>query len=150
MKNKKTNAETKGGTEGLGYLNNRHLSAKHENSTHLKQHPEGVPYVVGAEFLEALGAVPTLQQERLPHGGLRQPLLQAPRLSGEHDRRERLHGLQHLLQLILVRIFRKLQRLLALPAVNAPLSRGGGGAGGCGSGGGGGGGAFGRVGGVDG
>ena len=70
-------------------LDNRHLPAEHENNTHLQKHPERVPNVVGAEFLEALSAIASLQQEGVPEGRLPQPVLEAASLAGEHDRRER-------------------------------------------------------------
>lgn len=102
-------------------LNDRHLSSKHKNNAHLEQHPERVPYVVRAELLEALRAITALEEERIPHGGLREPLLEPTRLAGEHDRREALDRLEHGAELLLVRVLRQLQRLLRLPAVDGPF-----------------------------
>jgi hypothetical protein len=63
-----------GGT-GLGelaghaaHLDHRHGGAIGQHHGHLQQHAEGVADVVGAEFLEAFGAIAALQQERLALG----------------------------------------------------------------------------------
>lgn len=69
----------------LNYLDDRHLTSEHEHHTHLQQDPERVPDVVGVELLEALSTVTSLQQEGISKSGLSQPLLQASRLSCEHE-----------------------------------------------------------------
>lgn len=102
-------------------LNNRHLATKHKHHTHLKKHTEGVPYIVSIEFLEALCAITALKKEGLPLSSLTQFLFQAPRLSGEHNRRVALEGVENRLQLLLIWVFRKLHRLLRRPAVQRPF-----------------------------
>jgi hypothetical protein len=75
------------------------------------------------ELLEALSAVPALEDEGAAHGGLGEALLEVARLPGEDDRRERLDGVEHGVELVLARVDRQLQRLLRLPAVHSPLTR---------------------------
>lgn len=134
------------------------MTTEHQNGAHLEYDPECVPDVIGMELFEALGAVPTLEEESIAHGGLAQAFLQVAGFSGEHNGRESFEGAQHRLEFLLIRVLRQLQRLLRLPAVHGPfrgsplgLDRGGGG-GGCGCGGGRGDRSLGvgRVGGVDG
>jgi len=103
------------------YLYNGHLTTEHHNHTHLEDDSEGVADVVGVKLLEALGAVSALEEERIPHGGIGEALLQIASLSGEDDRRERFEALEHLLELLLVRVFRELLGLFGLPAVHGPL-----------------------------
>lgn len=107
-------------------LDDRHLTAKHQNSAHLEKDSESVPYIISVEFFKALGAVPSLEEESIPHGGFTQAFLKAPGLSGEHNRREIIQGFQHRFQLLPIRIFRQLKRLLRLPAVQSPFPRNGG------------------------
>lgn len=61
-------------------------------------------------------------------------ILKRPGFSGEHDRWERVEGLEHGVKLLLARVLRQLQSLLRFPALNGPftgpgISDGGGGGG---------------------
>lgn len=57
------------------YLDDRHLTAKHKNNAHLKKDPESITNINGIELLEALGAIPTLQEKSSAKRGLPQLLL---------------------------------------------------------------------------
>ena len=46
-------------------LHHRLLAGESQDDRHLQQHAESVADVVGVEFLEAFGAIPALQQERI-------------------------------------------------------------------------------------
>lgn len=104
-------------------LDHRHLPAKHKNNTHLQKDPESVPNVDGIELLEALSAVASLEKKRLPHGRVRETLLQMAGFSGEDDRRERLDGLEDGFQLLLIWVLRELEGFLGSPAVDGPFCR---------------------------
>lgn len=97
------------------------MASEHEYDAHLEDHPEGVANVVGVELLEALGTVAALEQESVAHGGLPEPLLQAPRLAGEDDGRERLEGPEHGLERVRIRVLGELEGVLGLPALEGPL-----------------------------
>lgn len=97
------------------YLNNRQLTTEGEDDAHLEKDPEGVTNVISAELLEALGAVAALEEEGFADGGLRQALLEAAHLSGEHQWGVNLQGIQHGLQLSLIGVLRELQSILRLP-----------------------------------
>jgi hypothetical protein len=66
--------------------------AKVRDHRHLQDQAEGVANVVGVKFLEAFGAVAALQEEGAPLGDVAQQALQAPRLTGEHQRRHAAQG----------------------------------------------------------
>ncbi len=70
-----------------GDLHHRLTAGEGHHHRHLQQQTEGVADVVGAELLEALGAVSALQQEGLALRHLLQELLQPPRLAGEDQGR---------------------------------------------------------------
>lgn len=99
-------------------LDGGHLAAKGEDDGHLEHEAKGVADVVGGELFEALGAVAALQEEGPPHGGVPEPLLQLPRLPGEHQRRERRQLALRALQRRRVRVLRicLAGRALQLPA----------------------------------
>lgn len=101
-------------------LDDGHLGAVNESNGHLQEDPEAVSDVIGIELLEALGAVSALQQKRLSHCGLSQPRLQPPRLSGEHDWRERLQSRQNIPELVWVPVNGQLMGLLGFPRVQGP------------------------------
>ena len=100
----------------VAYFDNGHLATEHEHCTHLQQNTERVPNVDGVELLEALGTVSSLEQEGPAHGGLGEPLLQAPCLSCEHKRRQVCKRLLHLCQLLGVRVIWLLEGHLVPPA----------------------------------
>ena len=104
-------------------LDGGHLAAKGEDDGHLEHEAEGVADVVGGELLEALGAVAALQEEGPPHGGVPEPLLQLPRLPGEHQRRERRQLALRALQRRRVRVLRDLPRRPRPPAARLPPAR---------------------------
>jgi len=104
----------------MEYLDNRHLSTKHENHTHLEKKTEGVTNIVGVEFLEALSTITTLKQKGLALSGLGQAVLQAPRLTGEDNGREGLEGVEDKVERVLIRVFGELEDLLGFPTVEAP------------------------------
>ena len=61
--------------------------AEGQNDRHLQQDAEGVADVVGVELGKALGAIAALQQEGLAGRDVGEPILEAPRLAGENERR---------------------------------------------------------------
>ena len=104
-------------------LDGGHLAAEGEDDGHLQHEPERVADIVGAEILEALGAVAALQEERPSHGRLPEPLLQLPHLSREHQRRGSLQRALFGLQRGPVGVLRDLPRGARAPAARRPLAR---------------------------
>ena len=104
-------------------LDHRAGGAEGQHHRHLQQHLEGVADVVRVELGEALGAVAALQQERLAGGDIGQPVLQAPRLAGEDQRREAAQRLLDAGERGLVGIARHLPDRQAAPALGGPSSR---------------------------
>ena len=68
-------------------LDDRRGCRERHDHRHLQKHPEEIADIVGGMLSEALGAVPTLQQERRAVGRLAQRLLELARLAGEDERR---------------------------------------------------------------
>ena len=69
------------------HLHHRHAGGEGQHHCHLQHHPESVTDIVGVEFGKALGAIPTLQQERLAFGGLAERGHQIARLARENQGR---------------------------------------------------------------
>lgn len=104
-------------------LDHGHLPTKHEDNTHLQNDPESVPNVDCIELLEALCAIASLEEERLPHCRVSETLLQMAGLAGEDDGREGLYGLEDGFELLLIWVLRELEGLHGSPAVDGPFGR---------------------------
>jgi hypothetical protein len=68
-------------------LHHRLAAGEGQHHRHLQDQAEGVADVVGVEFLEALGAVAALQQERAALGHVAEQALETARLARKDQRR---------------------------------------------------------------
>ena len=105
------------------HLHHLRVAAEGQDQRHLQEQLEIVADVVGLVLLEALRAVPALQQEALAAGHAGELLLEVAHLLDEHERGKVAQIALHLLQRRLVRVLRHLEDRLAPPAVHPPRLR---------------------------
>ena len=102
-------------------LDHRQARAVGQHHRHLQKHAEGIADVVGMKFGEALGAVPTLEQEGPALHDLGEVLAKAPRFTGEYQGRKILELGLDLRERPFIRPLGLLLDRLAPPTVRRPL-----------------------------
>ncbi len=102
-------------------LHHRQAGAEGEHDRHLQEHPQRVPYLVGVEIGEGLGAVAALQQKGLAGGDVGELVLEGPRLAGEDERRKGGEPGLDLGQRLLVLVVRHLTTRRGAPAARMPI-----------------------------